>query len=400
MSNRSNSTIAITGLGLTCALGNNVQDSFQSAIEAKDIFRLSSALGINGPKVAEHSMFSIPTIGKFKASAADRASAMGVAAAQEALSQANPGTVFQPTRTGVIMGTGIAGIGMAEDGYKKLFTENGRPHPMTVPRVMASGSASWISMAHNIQGPSFVVSSACSSGTHAIIQAILHLRAKTADVMLAGGTEACLTLGVISAWKQMRVLASQYCRPFALGRDGLMLGEGAAVLVLERLEDAKARGAEILGLIAGVGMSAEASDIVAPNVNGMIRAMEAALLDANISATDIDAVNSHGTGTFLNDKIETQAIKHLFSKNRTLIVSATKSLHGHCLGASPAIEAVLAIESLRRGLIPPIANFDKYDPECELDLVIHNTRAVNSNYVISNSFAFGGLDASLIFAKP
>jgi nodulation protein E len=276
-----------------------------------------------------------------------------------------------------------------------LYAEgNPRLHPLSIVRRMMSAPASQVSIEFGITGPSFAVSSACASANHAFAQAFALVRSGAADVALAGGTEACMTLGVLRAWEAMRVLADDTCRPFCKQRRGLVLGEGAGMVVLEDFDHARARGAEILAEFAGAGMSADAGDIVMPSDVGAARAMTAALRDAQLDAGDIDYINAHGTATPANDPTETRAIHAALGEHaKHVAVSSTKSVHGHALGASGALEIVAALGALREGVVPPTANFIDPDPACDLDYVPNSAREMPVRAVLSNAFAFGGLNA-------
>ena len=250
-----------------------------------------------------------------------------------------------------------------------------------------------------LRGPVFGVTSACSSSNHAIASAVDQIRLGRADVMLAGGTDAPLVWGVLKAWEALRVLSPDTCRPFSADRQGLVIGEGAGMVVLESLEHAKVRGAEILGEIAGVGLSGDASDIVAPTVEGPEAAMRACLADAGWNPEDVDYLNAHGTGTKANDQIETAAIKRTFGDHAyKLSVSSTKSMHAHCLGASGAIEMIACVMAIREGVVPPTANYREPDPDCDLDVTPNTARERKVRAAISNSFAFGGTNVTLVFS--
>jgi nodulation protein E len=265
---------------------------------------------------------------------------------------------------------------------------------------MTNASASQISIAYGLRGPTYAVASACASANHAIIQAAQMIRFGMVDAAITGGTEACLSYGALRAWEAMRVLADDTCRPFSANRRGLVLGEGAAIFVLESLEHAQARGASILAELAGTGMSADASDIVMPNPEGAAMAMRQAMDEAGLAPQDVDYVNAHGTGTQANDATETRAIRLAFGAHADrLAVSSTKSMHGHALGASGALELVAAIGALRDGVVPPTANLDQPDPACDLDYVPNTAREMPVRAVLSNSFAFGGLNAVLALRR-
>ncbi|TAM13603.1 MAG: beta-ketoacyl-[acyl-carrier-protein] synthase family protein [Rhodanobacter sp.] len=305
------------------------------------------------------------------------------------------------TRTATIIGTGVGGeMTHDEQAYRLYAEKSSRTHPLTIVRLMANAPASQISIAHGLRGPSFAVASACASANHAIIEAARMIHFGLVDVAVTGGTEACLSYGSLRAWEAMRILSTDTCRPFSANRRGLVLGEGAAIFTLESLDHARARGATILAELAGGGMSADATDIVAPNPDGAASAMRQALADAGLNPDDIDYINAHGTGTQANDVTETRAIHAVFGdRPKHLAVSATKSMHGHALGASGALELVGVIGALREGVIPPTANYDQPDPECDLDYVPNTAREVKVDAAISNSFAFGGLNAVLALKK-
>jgi nodulation protein E len=265
---------------------------------------------------------------------------------------------------------------------------------------MTNASASHISIAWGLRGPTFAVASACASANHAIIQAAQMIRWGLADVAITGGTEACLTYGALKAWEAMRVLADDTCRPFSINRRGLVLGEGAGIFVLESMEHAQARGATILAELAGSGMTADATDIVMPSADGAAAAMRQALDDAGLAAQDVDYVNAHGTGTQANDVTESRAIRLAFgAQAERLAVSSTKSMHGHALGASGALELVAVIGALRDSVVPPTANLDQVDPACDLDYVPNVGRPMPVRAALSNSFAFGGLNAVLALRR-
>jgi nodulation protein E len=328
----------------------------------------------------------------------DRFSQFAVVASREAVADAALSlSNGLGQRTAVILGTGTAGKTTDDEAFFHLYGEsNPRVSPLVIPRLMASSATSHVTMEHNITGPAFTVSSACSSSTHAIGQAFWMVRAGVADLALAGGSEACFTLGTLKAWESMRVMAPDTCRPFSRNRRGMVLGEGGAVVVLEPLDAARRRGAKIYAELAGMGMSSDAGHITLPCEHGAARAMRAALDDARMQPADIDYVNAHGTGTTANDSTESRAIRQVFGEHaRALAVSSTKSMHGHALGASGAIELVATVLALHYGIVPPTANFTEPDPECDLDCVPNQARERPIRAALSNSFAFGGLNAVL-----
>jgi nodulation protein E len=333
----------------------------------------------------------------------DRTSQFALIAANEAISQS--GLDFSAgqlgARSGAVIGCGVGGETTREEQDRRLYRDNAvRLHPLSIVRIMPNAPASQISIAHGLRGPSFVVASACASSNHAIAQAVQLIRAGLADVVISGGTEACFSYGVLRAWEAMRVLADDTCRPFSANRRGLVLGEGAALFVLESLAHARARGASILGELAGIGMSSDARDIVAPDSKGAGTAMALAVEDAGLRVDEIDYVNAHGTGTRANDVVETRAIRQVFGAHAEhLVVSSTKSMHGHALGAAGALELVAVLGALRDGVVAPTANFDCADPECDLDYVPNVARARKVRAALSNSFAFGGLNAVVAVAQ-
>lgn len=329
----------------------------------------------------------------------DRTSAFALQAAREAINQS--GIDFNDSelgrRTAVIVGTGVGGETTQDEQSRRLYAENAqRTHPLSIVRLMTNASASQISIAWGLRGPTFAVASACASANHAIIQAAHMIRYGLADVAITGGTEACLTYGALRAWEAMRVLADDTCRPFGLNRRGLVLGEGAGIFVLESMEHAQARSATILAELAGCGMTADATDIVMPSAEGSSAAMSQALADAGLAPQDVDYINAHGTGTQANDVTESRAIRLAFGAHADrLAVSSTKSMHGHALGASGALELVAVIGALRDSVVPPTANLDQIDPACDLDYVPNVARQMTVRAALSNSFAFGGLNAVL-----
>jgi nodulation protein E len=332
----------------------------------------------------------------------DRIAQFAVVAAREAIAQSAI-TFDMPlsVRTATIVGVGVGGQTTHDDSFRRIYRENkARVFPLTIPKLMVNASASQVSMHCGLRGPAFVVASACASATHAIGLAFHMVRSGQVDCAVTGGAEACITFGTLRGWEAMRVMAPDTCRPFSKDRRGMILGEGAAMLVLEPLERAQARGAQILGEIVGFGMSADAADLTAPDLGGMTRAMEGALADAQLAARDIQYINAHGTGTTANDQAETQALHQVFGTQAgKLAVSSTKSMVGHALGASGALEMVATLLALRDGIVPPTIGYLGPDPACDLDYVPNEARAMAIDAALSNSFAFGGLNAVLAVKK-
>jgi nodulation protein E len=392
--------VVVTGLGTFASIG-------KTAKEFRD--RLREGRTAIGPLTfirTEQLMIKVGAeVGDFNASLyfedakmalLDRFAMFGVLAAREAI--ADSGLSFKGTlgaRTAVIVGSGVGGQTTLDENYYRIYAEGAkRLHPFTIPKLMINAPTSHISMEHGITGPSFSVASACSSANHAIGVAYHMVKSGAVDVAVTGGTEATVTYGTMKGWEALRVMAPDTCRPFCKDRKGMVLGEGAAMLVLETLERAKARGAVIHAEIVGFGMSSDAGDIVLPAATGAASAMEACLADGHINREDVGYINAHGTGTAANDVTETKAIHMTFgAAAKRLMVSSTKSMHGHALGAAGAIELAATILALRDGFVPPTANFTEADPQCDLDYVPNEARDARVEVAISNSFAFGGHNA-------
>lgn len=288
-----------------------------------------------------------------------------------------------------------------DDGFADLYLRRQKNlHPLTIPRVMAHAAACHISMEFGITGPSLSISSGCSSATHAVGQGYWMVRYGQVEAAIVGGCEATFSLFQLKSWEALRVLAADTCRPFSLGRAGIILGEGAAMMQLEPLESACARGAKIYAEIVGFGMSSDASHITRPSAEGTRQAMNVALLDANISSEQVGYINAHGTGAPTADAQEVTAIRAVFNGHaEKLAVSSTKSMHGYAIGATGALEAVATVLALRYGVLPPTANFTEPDPQCDLDVIPNLARAAEVEYALSNTFAFGGMNAVLAFRR-
>jgi nodulation protein E len=395
--------VVITGLGAVTPLGNSVAPYWAGlkagasgfgpltlAAEPENL-QQKVAAEVKGFDVTQH--FEERVIPQL-----DRVSQFAVVAAREAIAQS--GITFDmplSLRTAAIVGTGVGGQMTLDDSFRRIYKENrSRAYPLTIPKVMVNAPASQISMHCGLRGPSFAVASACASATHAIGLAFQMVRSGAVDCAVTGGTEACLSYGTIRGWEALRVMAPDVCRPFSADRKGMVLGEGAAMLVLETLERAKARGATILAEMVGFGMSADAADLIAPDVGGMSRAMQSALDDAKLRPRDVQYVNAHGTGTTANDEAETEALHQVFESHaRELAVSSTKSMIGHALGAAGALEAVATVMAVKEGVAPPTAGYLGPDPACDLDYVPNDARKMPIDVALSNSFAFGGLNAVL-----
>jgi nodulation protein E len=398
--------VAVTGIGAISAFGDTYADLWNGLAAGRSAIRpltLVAPGSLRFPNAAQVPDFDpLRYFDEKEAQMLDRFAQFAAVAAREAI-QAS-GIEFSPElgeRTAIVLGCSGGGKSTEDDGFHHLYAlQEPRVSPLTIARAMSNAGASRVSLEYGITGPVFTISTACSSANHALGQAFRMVRSGEVEVAIAGGSEAPLSMGFLKAWEAMRVVAPDTCRPFSLDRRGLILGEGAAVLVLEPVERARARGAKILGEMAGFGMSSDAHHITQPSALGAARAMRAALADGGLAPEAIGYVNAHGTGTLANDATETEAIRSVFGAHaQKLLVSSTKSMHGHALGAAGALEAVATLSALQCGLIPPTANFTAPDPACDLDVVPNIPRAAAIECAISNSFAFGGLNAVLLFLR-
>jgi nodulation protein E len=395
--------VAITGLGSISALGSNTAE-FAEALRAgrSGIGPIQSADTAqlrfqNGAEV--HGYTHQPYFEDRRADFIDRFAQFAVIAAREAVQDA--GIEWTPElreTAAIVTGSCVGGQNTEDTGFVDLYKRGqNRVHPLTIPKTMANAGASHISMEFGITGPSFTISTACSSAAHAIGQAYWMVGSGATDLAVTGGSEAPFSLGILKAWEAMRVVSPDTCRPFSKDRRGMILGEGAAMLVLEPLERARARGARVHAEIVGIGMSADACHITQPSSEGAARAMRAALRNAGLAPEEIGYINAHGTATAANDPTEVAAIRSVFGAHASnLAISSTKSMHGHALGAVAALEAVATALALRDGVLPPTANYQVPDPDCDLDVIPNEARARRVEYALSNSFAFGGLNAVLV----
>ncbi|MGB7758598.1 MAG: beta-ketoacyl-[acyl-carrier-protein] synthase family protein [Bryobacteraceae bacterium] len=398
--------VAITGLGAICALGRTTAEVAESLrqgrsgiapIESTDASQLRFR---NGAEVRGYS--HQPYFDDRRADFIDRFAQFAVIAAREAVAGAGVEWTQELRETAAIVtGSCVGGQSTEDVGFHDVYKMGlNRVHPLTIPKTMANAGASHISMEFGITGPSYTISTACSSAGHAIGQAFWMVRNGLTDLALAGGSEAPFSFGILKAWEAMRVVSPETCRPFSKDRRGMVLGEGAGMLVLEPLEAAVARGATIHAEIVGFGMSSDACHITQPSADGAAKAMRAALRDAGLAPEAIGYVNAHGTGTLANDATETAALKAVFGAHAgKLAVSSTKSMHGHALGAAAALECVATVLALRDGVLPPTANYNVPDPECDLDVIPNHARQQQVEWAISNSFAFGGLNAVLALRR-
>ncbi len=394
----------ITGMGAVTALGVGVPELWQGLRSG-----VSGVKPIILPRTERQQIGHAAHLGDFNpadyivpelAAAADRFVQFAIVAADEAMrTSAWPAGEPLGDRTAVIIGTGIGGSATADLGHYKFNVTRERTDPMTVPKVMPSAAASHISMRFGARGPSFAVSSACSSGAQAIGLGLLLIRSGIADRAIVGGSEAMLTPATFRAWETLRVMTPTLCRPFSKGRDGMVLGEGAAVILLEN-EISIQRGTMPLAELSGYGTSSDAFDILRPDPRGAARSMQLALSDAGLKSSEIDYINAHGTGTILNDTSESEAMRLVFGDTLPDVpVSSTKPVHGHTLGAAGAIELVATVCALQNGLVPPTINWLGPDANCIADPVANSARPRQMTFAMSNSFAFGGINASLIVKR-
>lgn len=398
--------VVITGIGVVSPIGSTRDKFWTSLVAARSGIgpitlvpteRLNTRIAAQvGDFVPSHHFDAK------RESLLDRFSQFAVVAARAAIKDAQLSITEEiAPQAATVVGNAAGGQSSVDESYHKLYGQNSpRVHPLTIPRWMVNAAVSQVSIDVGIKGPTYTVASACASGTHAIGQAFQLVRTGQAPVALAGGTEACLTVGTIKCWEALRVLSADTCRPFSRTRSGLVLGEGAAMVVLETRERAIARGAPIYAEVLGFGMSADAGDIIAIDPDGAARAMSAALSDGKVSAQDVDYVNAHGTATVLNDRAETIALRKVFGASADcLAVSSSKGVLGHSLGAAGALELVATALALHHQTIPPTANFEEADPDCNLDFVPNTARNAPIRNAMSSSFAFGGLNAVLVLGR-
>jgi len=392
--------VVITGQGTINALGHDVKSTLQAMsegvcaiaeMEFPNVDRLSIKIGGQVQDFEPKDYFDRQQLGFY-----DRFTQFALIAAREAIAQS--GLVFEDElaqTSGVVLGTAGGGLQTQDENYRTVYEDGkNRVHPFIVPRLMNNAAVSHVSMVNNLKGPSFTVSTACASSNHAMGQAFNLVRSGVAKVMVTGGSESMLCFGGIKAWEGLRVMSQSGCRPFCATRNGMVQGEGGAVFVFEDYDHAVARGADILAEVSGFAMSSDAGDIVMPSQGGARRAIAAALADAKMNPEDVAYVNAHGTGTVANDKTETAAIKEVFGDHASnLMVSSTKSMHGHLIGGTGAVELLACIAAVKDGLIAPTVGYTEADPLCDLDVVPNTARRKKIGAAISNAFAFGGLNA-------
>jgi nodulation protein E len=398
--------VVVTGIGCISSLGHTVS-AFWSALESgrSGIDRISRVAPADVHVTVAAEVRDYDETRHFddrELLIYDRYTQFALLSAREAV--ADSGVDFAANealgaQTAVIVASGVGGWDTIDQAFYNLHKRGRpRPHPLTIPRLMISAATSHVCRTFGLKGPAFCVSSACSSSNHAIGEAYWMVRTGRARAAVTGGAEAEISVTSQRSWESLRVLAPDTCRPFSLGRKGMVIGEGAGMLVLERLDDAMARGARVYCEISGYGLSADAGDIVVPDADGAARAIRQAVETSGLNPGDIDYINAHGTGTQLNDATEVRAIKSVFGAHAgRLMVSSTKSMHGHALGATSAIEAVATVKAIERSVVPPTANYVDADPDCDLDHVPNLARQVKVRAALSNSLAFGGLNAVVAF---
>lgn len=394
--------VVITGAGTINALGASVPETLEAMregrcgigeLEFRDVDRLAIRIGGQVRDYDPDAHFN-----RQQQALYDRFTQFTLLAAKEAIGQAGLEFTGQlAAEAGVVLGTSGGGMNTLDDNYRSVYEDGkNRVHPFVVPKLMNNAAASHVSMEWNLKGPSFTVATACASSNHAMGQAFWMIRMGASRAMVTGGSESMLCFGGVKAWEGLRVMSKDACRPFSLGRTGMVQGEGAAVFVFEEYEHAKARGAEILAEVIGFSMTSDAADIVMPSKQGAARAISGALKDAGIAPQDVGYINAHGTGTAANDKTECAAVADAFGPHADrLMISSTKSMHGHLIGGTGAVELLACIMALRDGVVAPTIGYEEPDPECALDVVPNVAREAAVDVALSNAFAFGGLNAVL-----
>jgi nodulation protein E len=400
--------VVITGAGTINPLGRNVPATLQAMregrcgigpLEIRDVDRLAIQIGGQVKDYDADTHFN-----RQQQALYDRFTQFTLLAATEALGQAGldfEGEGHLSLEAGVVLGTAGGGVNTWDDNYRAVYEEGkNRVHPFVVPKLMNNAAASHVSMEWNLRGPTFTVATACASSNHAMGQAFWLVRSGASRVMVTGGSESMLTFGGVKAWEGLRVMSKDACRPFSANRNGMVQGEGAAVFVFEEMEHARARGAEILAEVVGFSMTSDASDIVMPSKQGAARAIAGALRDGRLNPDEVGYINAHGTGTAANDKTECAAVADAFGHHADqLMISSTKSMHGHIIGGTGAVELLACIMALRDGVIAPTIGYEEPDPECALDVVPNVARDAKIDVALSNAFAFGGLNAVLALRK-
>ncbi len=397
--------VVITGAGTVNALAQDVAGTLAAFREARsgigelqiaDRDRLSIRIGAQVRDWRAEDHFNRQQIALY-----DKFTQFTLLAARQAVRQSGIDLDAISLDAGVILGTAAGGVNTWDENYRTVYAEGkNRVHPFVVPKLMNNAAAAHLSMEFNLRGPSYTVATACASSNHAMGQAFHLIRSGSVRAMLTGGSESMLCFGGIKAWEGLRVMSPDACRPFSLTRSGMVQGEGAAVFVFEDFDHASARGAEILAEVVGFAMTSDAADIVMPSKQGAARAMAGALRDARLNPDEVGYINAHGTGTAVNDKTECAAIADVFGAHADrLMISSTKSMHGHLIGGTGAVELLACIMALRDGIIAPTIGYEEPDPECALDVVPNTARDVPVKVCLSNAFAFGGMNAVLALRR-
>jgi len=398
--------VVITGAGTINALGQDVPATLEAMregrcgigeLEFRDVERLAIRIGGQVKGFEPETVFNRQQLALY-----DRFTQFTLLAARQAVAQAGLEFVGDLANTsGVVLGTSGGGLTTQDDNYRSVYEEGkNRVHPFVVPKLMNNAATSHVSMEFNVKGPSFTVSTACASSNHAMGQAFQMIRTGMCTAMITGGSESMLCFGGVKAWEGLRVMSKDACRPFSATRNGMVQGEGAGVFVFEEYEHAKARGAEILGEVLGFAMTSDAADIVMPSKHGAARAISGALRDARVDKERVSYINAHGTGTAANDKTECAAVADVFGTHAdNLMISSTKSMHGHLIGGTGAVELLACLMALKDGVVAPTIGYEEPDPECALDVVPNVAREAEVDVVLSNAFAFGGLNAVLVLGR-
>jgi len=398
--------VVITGAGTINSLGQDVPSTLEamregrcgiSDLEFRDVERLSIRIGGQVKGYDPEAAFTRQELALY-----DRFTQFAVIAARQAVAQS--GIEFSEElslRAGIVLGNSGGGMTTLDENYRSVYEDGkNRVHPFVVPKLMNNAAASHVSMAWGLRGPSFTVSTACASSNHAMAQAFQIVQCGQSPVMVTGGSESMLCFGGVKAWEGLRVMSKDACRPFSATRNGMVQGEGAGIFVFEEYEHARARGAVMLAEVIGYSMSSDASDIVMPSKQGAARTISGALRDARLAPEDVGYINAHGTGTAANDKTECAAVADVFGRHADkLMMSSTKSMHGHLIGGTGAVELLACIMAVRDGVIAPTINFEEPDPECALDVVPNEAREAHVDVALSNAFAFGGLNAVLALRR-
>ncbi|TDL91283.1 beta-ketoacyl-[acyl-carrier-protein] synthase family protein [Meridianimarinicoccus aquatilis] len=398
--------VVITGQGTINAIGGSVSETQEAMregrcgigpLDIRDVDRLAIKIGGQVLGYDPEAHFNRQQIALY-----DRFTQFTLIAAKEAITQSGLSFTGElAAQSGVVLGTAGGGMQTSDENYRSVYEDGkNRVHPFVVPKLMNNAACSHVCMNYNLKGPSFTVATACASSNHAMGQAFHMIRGGAAKVIITGGSESMLCFGGVKAWEGLRVMSRDACRPFSANRNGMVQGEGAAIFVFEDYDHARARGADILAEVIGFAMTSDAADIVMPSKQGASRAIAGAVRDAGVALEDVGYINAHGTGTAANDKTECAAVADVFGAHADkLMMSSTKSMHGHVIGGTGAIELLACTMALRDGVIAPTIGYEEPDPECALDVVPNVARDAKVDVVLSNAFAFGGLNAVLALRR-